>query len=254
MHIRIASLYYRVKYLDQTQVVSANAPEASHTLGDFNCTVNHERLTAYPVGDHPDEDAARAALEPTLRAWEATSELLDGYPIRFDFEYSQQEVVDPTPGEAYAMAGVAMAGVTAEATLTIERGTFPSPSKDVQRVGDLTTLLRARWRNVLQGRELVTSGAYFVYTALENALGGPKGVADRLAVSANVLKTLSKLASTDDPSLGRKAGGHRGGLTADHIDWIKATSWELIRRVMRYEAKVDQINELTMDQLPPLKR
>ena len=101
----MAALYYGVTYLDTTQIVSANAPTETASVASFECTVTRERLTAKPVIDYPDEDSARAALEPTLHAWEATTELIDGYPVRFDFEQSQMEVVDPSVAVGTALTG-----------------------------------------------------------------------------------------------------------------------------------------------------
>jgi len=243
----VAALYYGVTYLDTTQIVSANAPTETASVASFECTVTRERLTAKPVIDYPDEDSARAALEPTLHAWEATTELIDGYPVRFDFEQSQMEVVDPSEGNTVAMAGVAMVAVaTLEATATLERGRFPMPKDEIKSVGEMTTLLRTRWRNVAQGRELVTGSAYFVLTTLEDKFGGRNGVASTLCISRNILDKLGRLASTEDPQLGRKASGGPGPLISEDVIWIKAACHQLIKRVMLYEAGIQHLPQITM--------
>ena len=57
---------------------------------------------------------------------------------------------------------------------------------------------------------------------------------------------LGRLASTEDPQLGRKAGGHPGPLTSEDVIWIKAACHQLIKRVMQYEAGIQHLPQITM--------
>jgi hypothetical protein len=60
-----------------------------------------ETLIAEPSSDYSSVDAARAALEPALHAWEASSELDQG--LRFSFEYTGSAVRDVTSSQQRAV-------------------------------------------------------------------------------------------------------------------------------------------------------
>jgi hypothetical protein len=70
-------------------------------LAGFSCSLGGETLIAEPSSDYSSVDAARAALEPALHAWEASSELDQG--LRFSFEYTGSAVRDVTSSQQRAV-------------------------------------------------------------------------------------------------------------------------------------------------------
>jgi hypothetical protein len=77
--------------------VRNDAAPVTVQLAGFSC-LSGETLIAEPSSDYSSVDAARAALEPALHAWEASSELDQG--LRFSFKYTGSAVHDVRPASS----------------------------------------------------------------------------------------------------------------------------------------------------------
>ena len=87
---QVLQLQYRVRWLSDDVSVRNDAAPVTVQLAGFSCSLSGETLIAEPSSDCSSVDAARAALEPALHAWEASSELNQG--LRFSFEYTGSAV------------------------------------------------------------------------------------------------------------------------------------------------------------------
>jgi hypothetical protein len=158
-------LTYDVEYLNSALRVSDSVPATQVNLNGFTCELTSKQLTAVPDDEFADVDSARTVLEPALRAWEAKSEIVDGLPFRFKFAGSRMETVGPRePGVVHAQASLAI-GASITATATVERSHFPEPDPAITAEGPATAQLRARWRQVQQGKEPFHAAAYWILRA-----------------------------------------------------------------------------------------
>ena len=89
---RVLQLQYRVRWLSDDVSVRNDAAPVMAQFAGFSCSLSGETLIAEPSSDYSSVDAARAALEPALHAWEASSELNQG--LRFSFKYTGSAVHD----------------------------------------------------------------------------------------------------------------------------------------------------------------
>jgi hypothetical protein len=97
-----SSAQYRVRWLSDDVSVRNDAAPVTVQLAGFSCSLSGETLIAEPPSDYSSVDAARAALEPALHAWEASSELDQG--LRFSFKYTGSAVHDVASSQQRAVA------------------------------------------------------------------------------------------------------------------------------------------------------
>jgi hypothetical protein len=90
---QVLQLQYRVRWLSDDVSVRSDAAPVMVQLAGFSCSLSGETLIAEPSFEYSSVDAARAALEPALHAWEASSELNQG--LRFSFEYTGSPLEGP---------------------------------------------------------------------------------------------------------------------------------------------------------------
>jgi hypothetical protein len=72
---QVLQLQYRVRWLSDDVSVRNDAAPVMVQLAGFSCSLSGETLIAEPSFDYFSVDAACAALELALHAWEASSEL-----------------------------------------------------------------------------------------------------------------------------------------------------------------------------------
>lgn len=148
-----------------------------------------------------------------------------------------------------------MAGATSlTAVAAVERSRFPPPDVRLTREGAVAVQLRARWRQMEQGKEPLTGAAYFIFTTVLHApfAGGVEQAANALNIGQRVLRKLSELSSRSDPQYGRKVGRADNPLTNAELAWLRAVLPVLIHRVLEFEAGASGLTQIAMDQLPPL--
>ncbi|MGH3837639.1 MAG: hypothetical protein ACRDSF_18350 [Pseudonocardiaceae bacterium] len=254
MEYRVAQLNYTVVWLDDARRVRDNAPPVSVKLAGFDCHLHGAELVARPEDDYGDEYAARAALEPVLQGWEANSEVMNDLPFRFEFSGSRLELAAPQSVGTQAFAEVALAIAAAlDATAHILHGEFPKPDPTIAIEGPVTAQLRSRWRQMRQGREPLTSFAYWAFTKIRSEFdSGSAKAGSILNISGPVLRKLSELSTVPDPKLGRKAEAQGRKLTDRELAWLKAVLPALIRRVMERENGFVNAQQITMADLPTL--
>lgn len=207
----------------------------SNHLGTFD--LSDGRLQIVPTEHFPDEDDARRAVEPFLRAWEIEADLTSNIGmIRFKFD--RTEVIDrnpPPPGSAQVIevkaASMVLVGSSASLHLTCSK--YPQPPKTFRATPEVQHAYR-RWLGYRLGKEPLQSMAYFVLTLLESAAGGRQSAAHSFQIDLQVLGTLGRLSSTKgNESTARKAsaGNQFQELTGSEKQWLEEATRRVIHRL-----------------------
>lgn len=225
-------------------------------LGDFDC--RDGRLVVKPVAHFSDENDARTVIEPFLRAWEIDSDL-NGNIGTIRFKFMRADVIDrdpPPPGTSKAISLKARS-VTASrttATLQIVRRSYPSPPESFRATSEAVQAY-SRWRAFRDGREPLQSMAYFFLTLAEATAGGRRRAAHVLAIKAEVLSTIGRLASTKgDLSTARKVArtGAFDELTDSEKRWLEQAIRHVIKRLGERVAGT-AMESLKITNLPKIK-
>ncbi len=207
----------------------------SNHLGTFDLSDNKLRIA--PVEHFSEEEEARRAVEPFLRAWEMEADLNSNVGmIRFTFE--RVELIDrdpPPPGspQVITVKGVATISVDLSASLQITCRKYPQPPNTFRATPEVQHAYR-RWIGFRSGKEPLQSMAYFVLTLLESAARGRMNAARSFNIESAVLGTIGRLSSTKgDPSTARKAGlgTQFQELTAAEKQWLEKAIPLVIRRL-----------------------
>jgi hypothetical protein len=199
---QVLQLQYRVRWLSDDVSVRNDAAPVTVQLAGFSCSLSGETLIAEPSSDYSSVDAARAALEPALHAWEASSELDQG--LRFSFEYTGSAVHDVASSQQRAVAIDDVVALSDAVQVSRVLGEFPKPDPSLSTEGSVAYELRLRWRAQREGRERLSGACYAILTALESDLGGNRDkAAARLSVDKPVLSTIGKLTARENPVDGR---------------------------------------------------
>jgi hypothetical protein len=249
---RLASLSYRVLCRVPERWDLSNLGGQSFSLGGFDCEIEGQSLEARPRVDFPDEESARAELEPLLDQWEAVIELERQVPVRFRFRgsYISQPAEVDEQGNITRRAGV-LAAVEMRASGRVVTGVSslppPSPFSEPAEL----RVLRERIRDYRHGRERLLALGYFAYTTFTGHYGGGRNVAKAMKVEPAVFEMLNELTSKrTSPEHGRKA--IRGpALSDEEHRWVEVAVVALAKRMGEVEAGVST-PLLTMASLPSL--
>ena len=116
------------------------------------------------------EDVAREAIEDYIRAWEFGAGLKNGPDyFKLKFDYAQIEDRKPTPGVLMVHARPVRFEVTVgKATCVVSPACYPPPSGVMLITADVQTMYD-RYMGYRQGREPLTTMAYFCLTILERS-------------------------------------------------------------------------------------
>lgn len=213
--------------------------EFSHRLGTFK--LSDGRLVYEPADHFADQDAARQAVEPFLRAWEIEADLKSNIGmIRFKFDRS--EVVDrdpPPPGTSLVLQGkAATAGFSATiGSLHLTCREYPHPPQIFETTLDVEHCHR-RWSQYRAGKEPLQSMAYFVLTVVER--NSPKKkrrrdyAAQNFQIDKAVLNKIGDLSTEKgDEATARKAPHGRSfqKLSGPEKQWLEQAVRRVIRRM-----------------------
>lgn len=207
----------------------------SNHLGAFDLCDSKLRIA--PVEHFSEEEEARRAVEPFLRAWEIEADLNSNVGmIRFTFE--RVELIDrdpPPPGspQVINVKGIASISMVGSASLHITCRKYPQPPNAFRATPEVQHAYR-RWIGFRSGKEPLQSMAYFVLTLLESAAGGRMNAARSFNIESAILGTIGRLSSTKgDPSTARKAGPGTQfqELTSAEKQWLEKAIPLIIRRL-----------------------
>ena len=206
------------------------------------------------------ERDARDAVAGYIRAWELDATLVHG-PNAFRLRFDRSDIEDkhPNPDAKHERGGpiagrgtpICAVGTLAEAQGTVFPPTYPKPpSTGLERSPDVERMLD-RYVGYREGKEPLTSMAYFCLTILQGK-DGRAGAAARYGISKQILRRLSMLSSTKGGFGARKAEGVRQDLTQRERQFLEAAVKTMIHRAaeVAYDPD-DRLTEITMHDLPP---
>lgn len=228
----VQAMHYEVS---SGEGISYHNPEPvsfSNHLGTFD--LSGGKLRIVPNEHFADEDDARRAVEPFLRAWEIEADLTSNIGmIRFKFD--RAEVIDRNPPplgspQVIEVKAASMVAVGGSVSLHLTCSKYPQPPKTFSATPEAQHAYR-RWLGYRLGKEPLQSMAYFVLTLLESAAGSRQSAARSFQIELSVLRTIGRLSSTKgDESTARKAssGNQFQELSGSEKQWLE----EAIRRVI----------------------
>ena len=218
-----------ISYLDPEPISFSNH------LGTFELGDSKLRIT--PVEHFSEEEEARRAVEPFLRAWEMEADLNSNVGmIRFTFERAELVDRDPPPPGSPQVIKIKEAitvSVDLSASLQMTHRKYPQPPNTFRATPEVQHAYR-RWIGFRSGKEPLQAMAYFVLTLLESAAGGRKNAARSFNIELDVLRVIGELSSTKgDPSTARKAGPGTQfqELTGAEKQWLEKAIPLVIRRL-----------------------
>ena len=160
------------------------------------------------IDHHATSEAARAAVEPFLRAWELSAALQQG-PGEFQFVYDSARVIDrdPPAGPVQAASVLESARLTASAAAHVCRANYPPAPLDLARDAAVD-LMFDRYCMYREHRTMLADAANYCLTVLETAAGGRSPAARRYVIAQKVLARSRhwrppKAAATQGKPLGR---------------------------------------------------
>jgi hypothetical protein len=253
---RVTRLLYRFVTDESLDRFERPAPRRG-TMGEWEYLLDGGVLHLTPAKEFRDRQAARDDVEPLLRAYEESAELMTPpHQIHFEYDHSDIEEIDPQPGFVNLFPETLTVRVEAFAptvSVTSNNTEYPPPDPDFIRT-ELGDRLLARYRRVRAGTAELPAEGYYVLTSIEDAYGRTKprrrAAARELNIDPAVLDKLGELTSKADPDIGRKAGTPKP-LTADERGWIDAAIALLIRRIGHHASRA-VLPPLTMSDLPAL--
>lgn len=231
----VQTMHYEVSSGESISYRNPEPLSFSNHLGTFD--LSDGKLRIVPTEHFPDEDDARRAVEPFLRAWEIEADLTSNIGmVRFKFD--RTEVIDrnpPPPGspQVIELKGASMVLVGGSVSVHVTCSKYPQPPETFRATPEVQHAYR-RWLGYRSGKEPLQSMAYFVLTLLESAAGGRKSAARSFQIDVPVLGTIGRLSSTKgDESTARKAGpGNQfQELSGSEKQWLEEAMRRVIHRL-----------------------
>lgn len=252
----IEALYYKIKHGDHVDYSKAGRLELARN--DFNVSLADGKAEVAMVAHCSSVEAARAVVEPYLRAWELDVNL--GYgPGALEFVYERPAIIDrnPTPG---VISMVALGGTIVlkggSARMCVGFKNFPHPKMPLARDAAVDPMY-ARYVAYRQGRTLLGDAANYCRTAL--LLGANTNrrqtAAKHYCVADAILSKLGHLADSKGGAHARKAKGSAEEFTGAERQWLEEAMRVLIRRAAEVAYDPDRaLPEITLADLPSLSR
>ena len=229
----VVALVYRIE--DNSSVDYHEAPPLDHEEERFRLHVE-DRQVRFELKEHcATSEAARTIVEPYIRNWELDAGLRTH---RFKLRFERPEIVDrnPTPGKV--SAGAAYFNITiptAQVTVTAVVPSYPRPPSGLTLDPDNPDVMTMydRYTGYLEGRELLTSMAYFCLTMFTEYLNvDRRAAASKYRIEKKVLRKIGDLSTNrGGPAGARKAKGVGQDLTAAESHFLDEAVKAIIRRV-----------------------
>ena len=251
----VVTLHYKVEHNSSIDYSSTEPLEYHYDTFDVRV---EDKDVRFSMHDHfATEREARNAVDDFIRSWELDATLMRG-PNAFNLRFFQSESEDrnPTPGVICVQAGpVRFNFAVSEVEITLSPGTYPRPpSTPLKRTPDVESMYR-RYTGYCEGKEPLTSMAYFCLTVLEASTGESiaqrSAAATRYCISKQVLDRMGELSSKKGGAYARKAEGVHHSLTPQGKQFLEAAVKTIIRRAAEVASDPDTpITSVTLHDLP----
>ncbi len=202
------------------------------------------------------ESEARSVVDPFVHGWSILSGLRRGRAEIF-FEFAGAEVIDrsPTSSGGSGNASIQLTSLEVHGTGTshpIKKG-YPSAAPGFRATREVE-ILWARHQAYIEGREPLTSVAYFCKEFAEAIAGGGEARAsEKYKISRAVFSQLGSLSGIQgDYSTARKVvtGKEPEPLSQQQLQWLEAAIRVIIWRVG--DPPADDAEVITVDKIPYL--
>lgn len=250
----VVSLRYALKH--ENEVTFDNPPPVEFETEEAKFRLDEGSLLCEMKIHFRTADAARAVIDPTLRAWEIEAALKRNlYGLRFEFVCG--DVIDREPTAAgnaiIAVSAANMVSVGLDAILCVGWASYPDPPQIFRVTPDVESLF-LRYKKYLERKEPLLSMAYFCLTVLEASAGSRADAAQDFRIERNVLNKLGELTSErGDAATARKRDRSKPmqPLSGTEATWINECVKAMILRVGDTRS-FDKLPVLTMADLPGL--
>ena len=214
--------------------------------GELTCEMKTHFSTA---------EAARAAVEPILRAWECHADLKwSRGELRFKFDGA--DIIDRSPvppgtirGIGFAVSPASLVCSAGTVSVRVTRGHYPDPPPSTFRLNPDAQSLLDRYNRYLDGGEPLLNMAYFCLTVLEASAANRADAAIRYRIDKQVLSTIGRLTCEHGDRLNARKASASLPLTGLERAWVEAAVKKLIWQVGTPEPERSLI---TMSDLPAL--
>jgi hypothetical protein len=256
--LHVASLQYSVQ--PNEQITYVNCPPVDFDTEEARLLLADGKLKCEMKTHFSTAEAARAVVEPILRAWEVDADLRWGRgELRFKFDGA--DIIDRSPvppgvthGCAYAVLPAIMVSAAGTVSIHVDRGQYPEPPRSFRLNPDAESIL-LRYQVHLDGREPLPSMAYFCLTVLEAKV--TEGRHRKLRAAAEykidkaVVRKIGELSTDHGDLLNARKATAMKPLTGQERGWLEAAVKMLIWR-LGDTRKRSALPLITMSDLPTL--
>jgi hypothetical protein len=201
----VQSLHYLVQHskaVDYSQAVTLE-----HDTTGFTVRIEKSEATVLMKDHFASPETARAAVEPSLRAWELSSALSMWPGITFAFQRAALIDRSPTPGSHALHADSVQFGLGGmDIDMIVHRVAYPAPPIDLA-VDAYVEMMFDRYHRYREQLMTISECANFCLTVLGLAAGGQKAAAQRFTIESKVLRKLGELCAKKGGNEARKAEG-----------------------------------------------
>lgn len=253
--LHVVSLQYALRPSDG--VSYANPPPLEFETEEARFRMAAGKLTCEMKTHFPTAEAARAVVEPILRAWEVDAGLR-GNRGELRFKFDGADIVDRSPvppgvirgAVSLVLPAVSFSG-TGTVSVHITRNQYPDPPPSSFRLNPDAQSILDRYNRYLDGGETLLAMAYFCLTVLEVNAGSKQrtSIATRCRIHKDVLSTMGRLTSEHGDRLNARKASAAHPLTGSESGWLEAAVKKLIWQLGTPEAERSWI---TMSDLPAL--
>jgi hypothetical protein len=247
---RVELLVYQLTLKEDVNV-RADA-ELVGEVGSFRFQLRDGLAQFFPLVQFVNEKLARASLDPLLRAWEVSTELL-WRPGRIGFVFQRARTVrlPPKAGVIEVEAG-SMVVVGSGVVLGVTRENYPPPLTDFVLDGHVQTLAELH-RLASSMPSIVLYLGYSMLTLVESVYGGRGGAAASLALSTKLLDAVARLTNTR--GMGAEARKHvasqqKPSLSDGERIWLLNFMREVVLRAGRVASGARNASNLDLGSTP----
>ena len=253
----VVALHYNIDH--DPSIAFDKAKPLDHRETAFDVRVEDKKARFTFKEHHATAKAARAAVEEFIRAWEFEAALQRGANA-FTLRYHHADIEDrnPTPGVVTVSPMPAtFLFRTGKASGVVSPPSYPSPPSMPLKVSPDVQSMHDHFLRYLDGRETLTSMAYFCLTVLEASTRKSKearrAAAEQHGIDEAILDKIGRLSSTKGGTDARKASGLGHALDHKEKRFLEAAIKAIIRRSAEVAANPGPSHTtITLSDLPPV--
>jgi hypothetical protein len=253
--LHVVSLRYSLRPSDRVTYISC--PSVTCDRDEALCRLIDGKLTCEMKTHFSTVEAARAVVEPILRAWEVDADLqFTRGELRFKFDGA--DIIDRSPpgvirGCAYVVSPGAMVSAAGTISFHVDRTRYPE-LPDTFRLNPEAESILLRYNDYLDGHQSLPTMAYFCLTVLEAKIAGRDRrmrAATEHRIEKAVVDKMGELSSERGDLLNARKAPAVQPLTGQEREWLEAAVKMLIWRLGDTRNPSD-LPLITMSDLPSL--